>query len=634
LKKYSYFKQAHFIYDEKSKDLVDDVQNNEFATEITAIFIDDFIDNIVKIGDEVTHAVVSIHEDKIPEFLAIAYQCDFSIGFLPLLSQKEQIKNLALTTKMEENLDIALRDNIKRIDLVQLNDKLVYTQGIVGDIPIIGHNTSPNRSVFKNFLYGIKKFFSLRLQKFEITTANGQVISTAGTALIVLNHTSRGFISKIFNFEQSMRDGKITVVIISPASLLDYIQLLISIIFVSKDHNKLPKSIGYIQSERLKIEADISKKITFDNGTGSLLPLEFSIIKDAIAINSSEHFWELNPKIRSEKETVKVSNLPDKNEVIKYTNKHIPFFRVASEERFKDLFMMLRQDAKLNYTYIILMLLSTLLAAFGLFGDSTAVIIGAMLVAPLMTPIVSLAMGLLRAEDIIIRDSILKIAVGVVVALLASSVLAYLLPYSHITGEMKARVNPTLLDLGVAIFSGIAAAFSKSYKEISQNLAGVAIAVALVPPLAVAGIGLGYSNFGMFYGAFLLFFTNLVGIVLAAVLTFQIIGFSSVVKSKKGFAFVFVLLLAVSFPLYVSYDHMIERYKIANMLKEHRFIVNGKYIIVKDAKAFYSKDTQVLNLSLTVRESLNREDFRELKNDIQRLFDTQLFITTQVEYIL
>jgi uncharacterized membrane protein len=152
---------------------------------------------------------------------------------------------------------------------------------------------------------------------------------------------------------------------------------------------------------------------------------------------------------------------------------------------------------------------------------------------------------------------------------------------------MNARVNPTLLDLGIAILSGIAAAYTKSFKEISQNLAGVAIAVALVPPLAVAGIGLGYSDFNMFFGAFLLFFTNLVGIVLAAVLTFQVLGFSNVVKSKKGFAFVFILLIIVSFPLYFSYDHMIERYKAAKMLKEHRFIVNNKYIIIKDAEVFF-----------------------------------------------
>ena len=630
-----YVKKAHFVYDDDSKELIELLSENEYGVEILPVYIDDFIDYISKIGDEISHAVVSIHFEKIPEFLAIAYRCDFSIGIVPLLTQKEQIKNLALSTKMEENIELALRVDSKRVDLVKMNDDLIYTQGIIGDVPLIGSNmVKIRRSYIKSILYAIKKFFSLRLQKFEITTANGQKISTAATAIIILNHTTKGFISKIFNFEQSMRDAKITLVIISPSSLFDYIQFLTSILFTKKDSKNLPDSVGYLQSESFTIEASRSKKIVFDSGAKKALPATFTIIKDAISINASDEFWEINKKISTTKETIKVSNLPDKNEASKYMEKRIPLFRVASEERFKDLFMMLRQDAKLNKTYLILMILSTLLATFGLFANSAAVIIGAMLVAPLMTPIVSLAMGLLRAEDALIKDSVLKIAVGVFVALLASSSLAFLLPYSHITAEMNSRVNPTLLDLGVAIFSGVAAAFSKSFKEIAQNLAGVAIAVALVPPLAVAGIGLGYTEWSMFYGAFLLFFTNLVGIVLAAVLTFQVIGFSNVVKSKKGFALVFVLLMLVSYPLYISYDHMLERYKIAKMLKEHRFIVNGKYIIVKDAKALYSKDTRLLNLKLTVRESLNRKDLKKLKDDIQRLFDTKLFITTEVEYIL
>ncbi len=631
----SYYKRAYFIYDKESHGLVNFVIENKFATAITAISIEDFVKDVEKFTADLDHAVVSLSRESITEFLAIAYKYDFSIGILPLLSQKEQIKNLLLSSNMETNLEIALRDDAKRIDLVRLDDKLVYSQAIIGDIIFVSEKMRKvNHSPLTNFIYALKKFFTLKLQKFDITTKNGQHISTAGSAIVVLNHTTKGFLSKVFNLEQSMRDGKITLVIISPASLIDYVQLFSSLLFVSKSTKMLPESIGYLQSESFLIGASSSKKVRFDNGEKAPLPAEFTIIPEALAINASEKFWELNQKQSSQKETIKIANLPDKSETEKYVEKRIPFFRFASEERFKDLFLVLRQDAKLNKIYIVLMLLSTFLAAFGLFADSTAVIIGAMLVAPLMTPIVSLAMGLLRAEQGMIKDSVWKIFVGVFLALLASSLLAYLLPYSQTTLEMNARVNPTLLDLGIAILSGIAAAYTKSFKEISQNLAGVAIAVALVPPLAVAGIGLGYSDFNMFFGAFLLFFTNLVGIVLAAVLTFEVLGFSNVVKSKKGFAFVIILLVIVSFPLYFSYDHMIERYRVAKMLKEHRFIVNNKYIIVKDAEVFFRRETQVIDLKLSVRESLDRKDLEDLREDIQRLFDKKLFITTELEYIL
>ena len=157
---------------------------------------------------------------------------------------------------------------------------------------------------------------------------------------------------------------------------------------------------------------------------------------------------------------------------------------------------------------------------------------------------------------------------------------------------------------------------------------------ALVPPLSVAGIGLGYGEFNVFFGAFLLFFTNLVGIILAAVVTFQILGFSNVVKSKKSVAFVFALILAVSYPLYISYDQIIQQYNISKMLKEQRFIVNNKYIIINEANIVFHGDVKVLNLSLAIRESLSREDLEELKKSIQLLFDTKLFIKTKVEYIL
>jgi uncharacterized membrane protein len=233
-----------------------------------------------------------------------------------------------------------------------------------------------------------------------------------------------------------------------------------------------------------------------------------------------------------------------------------------------------------------------------------------------------------------IEDSLIKISVGVALALFASSMMAYLLPYSEITPEMKMRINPTLLDLGVAILSGIIAAYSKSFKEIIQNLAGVAIAVALVPPLAVAGIGLGYGEFALFGGAFLLFFTNLVGIIIAAVMTFNVLGFSNVVKSKKSVIFIFALLLTVSYPLYISYDQMLQKYKIASTLKQQRFIVNNKYIIVKGVDVSFYGDMKVFNMDIVVREALNRDDLEKLKADIERLFGDKLFIKTEVEYIL
>lgn len=630
----TYVKKAHFIYDDDSKELIEILESNPFNTKVTSIHVDNFLKSVPELSD-LEHLVVSLCKSKISALLSIAYQYDICIAIIPLPSQKQQLKHLYLTGNIDKNIEIALQENSRRVDLVKVNDDLVYSQAIIGTIPLIGHDLKKTSlPIFKTFVLALKKIFSIELQKFEITTANGQKVTTAGSAIVILNHTTKGLLAKVFNLEQSMRNGSITLVVISPYSIYEYIKLIVSILTHSKEKKKLPKSIGYIKSKSFEIKASSSKRIYFEDSKSFELPVKCEIIQDAVRFNASQEFWENNEKDSTDKETIKIDNLPDKNEANSYTSHRIPLLQSASEERFKELFQILREDSKINTSYLILMILSTLLASFGLFANSAAVIIGAMLIAPLMVPIVSISMGLLRADTDIIKNSLFKILAGIFVALLASSSLEFFLPDSEITSEMLGRINPTLLDLGVAILSGIAAAYSKSFKEIAQNLAGVAIAVALVPPLAVAGIGLGYGDMNIFLGAFLLFFTNLVGIIIAAVITFQLLGFSNVVKSKKSVIFIFALLLAVSYPLYLSYNDMISKYATSQMLVQHRFLVNNKYIIVNKARVVFHGNTKILNLSLSVREPLNRDDLETLKANIQRLFNTKLFIQTQVEYIL
>jgi uncharacterized hydrophobic protein (TIGR00271 family) len=203
-----------------------------------------------------------------------------------------------------------------------------------------------------------------------------------------------------------------------------------------------------------------------------------------------------------------------------------------------------------------LLVLSTLLATLGLFINSSSVIIGAMLLAPLMQPIISLSMGVLRQDNTLLVSGAKTILLGVLAVLFTAAVTTYLTPIQRLTPEMVARLSPTILDLFIAIVSGAAAAYAKSNEKILGSLAGVAIAVALVPPIAVSGVGLGWGDWHMFSTAFLLFLTNLVGIVLAAALTFTILGFSPLHLAKKGVMTWLVIVLLISIPLYSSFKQM------------------------------------------------------------------------------
>ncbi len=355
------------------------------------------------------------------------------------------------------------------------------------------------------------------------------------------------------------------------------------------------------------IETEKPMHVDIDGEPATTTPLHCRVMPKALRINLGEELFATDKKAKKVKEQVNVKALPAGKELIKAKNRKVPFFTYASEERFKDLFTALRDDARIDVIYVVLMLLSTVLATTGLYLNSASVIIGAMLLAPLMSPIVSLAMGLLRQDVPMMKHSISKIVLGILLALATAAVMTLLFTYKPVTGEMEARLSPTVLDLIVAIAAGVAGAYTKSHKEILQSLAGVAIA--LVPPLAVAGIGLGRLDPEFFGQAFLLFSTNLVGIVLAAIFTFRLLGYSAAVKSKKGIGIVIFLFFLISIPLYLSYNQIIKTKTMEQSWKEERFLVHGKYLIINKARLSQFSEIDILTvLTKRIYKSLDSKE--------------------------
>jgi uncharacterized hydrophobic protein (TIGR00271 family) len=189
-----------------------------------------------------------------------------------------------------------------------------------------------------------------------------------------------------------------------------------------------------------------------------------------------------------------------------------------------DLFDRLQVGARWNVDFMMMICLSTAIASLGLMQNSTAVVIGAMVVAPLMTPLIGAGLALVQGNTIFFRDSIKAMGFGIGAALLISLCLGFLVPMGELTPELLARGAPTIIDLGVAFLSGAAAAYAVARPSLLGALAGVAIAAALVPPLATVGISLAEGAWKISEGAAILFATNLVAIILGAAFIYRRLG--------------------------------------------------------------------------------------------------------------
>lgn len=173
------------------------------------------------------------------------------------------------------------------------------------------------------------------------------------------------------------------------------------------------------------------------------------------------------------------------------------------------------RDARLNQKFLLLITLSAAIATLGLLQGSTAVVIGAMLVSPLLGPIMGVGFGLATLESALIKRSLVTMAAGMAVAILVAVLIIWLSPIKDVTPEIRARTQPTLLDLGVAVVGGIAGVYA-IMRKLSGVMVGVAIATALVPPLSTIGFGLATGRFDFALGASLLFLTNTLAIAFAA----------------------------------------------------------------------------------------------------------------------
>jgi uncharacterized hydrophobic protein (TIGR00271 family) len=180
-------------------------------------------------------------------------------------------------------------------------------------------------------------------------------------------------------------------------------------------------------------------------------------------------------------------------------------------------------DAHFGQVFAVLTLGSALIASLGLLANSAAVVIGAMVVAPWILPLQAMAFQVLRGHPRDFLRALRTLALGVGLGLIVSVGVGLLVAFPTYGSEVMARTSPNLLDLGIALAAGVVAMFAKLRKEAINAVAGLAIAVALVPPVCVAGLLLAAGQWQQSYGAGLLFLTNLLGILTGAMVTLNVL---------------------------------------------------------------------------------------------------------------
>jgi len=256
------------------------------------------------------------------------------------------------------------------------------------------------------------------------------------------------------------------------------------------------------------------------------------------------------------------------------------------------------------FGFFFMLAASGVIATFGLLSNSAAVIIGAMIVAPLMNPIISLAFGSIEMNRVLLLRSLLTIFSGTIVIVIMAFLVSEIIGWKLAGSELIARMSPSLLDLGIAVAAGAAAAFAYTRPSVSSALAGIAIAVALVPPLCTVGIALSLghkagTDIGFAMGAvsargpFLLYLTNIFGIVLSAALIFFLQYFRRQASAFIPLILVGGCLLLVIPPLGISMDNLLVRNLVHRSLT-----VRTQQLVLAD------RDVRFSNLSIRLKNDV------------------------------
>lgn len=573
-------------------------------------------------------------DEQIRDISLIDVDRQWEVGVLPHPEGREAMAALGVKGDLVAVFKHYLETDAVVADALLCNDELVFSSVVIGKVSVLRpldiNQPQTTGSLVRGGLKGLGK---LRLSPYTITTAKEREIKVAALGMVALGHTQSSLMNRLFREDVPIADGRLALLSLAPRSIVSYLWFYLRLLLPGRlSLAKLPGSVSLVQTNRLHISAPQGTEYLLDGKPVHTSELELEILPGRLRVLPGPAFVLAGegtaPAQKEIKETVRLNNVPAGDTVAPMMDKHLPLFDHATEEEYRELFVSLRDSASVTSSYQVLMVLSVLLALAGMYANSAPVIIGAMILAPLMSPIVSMAMGLARTEVNLIKMSVRTLGVGVAWGLACAVLVSWAMPLEVPTVEMKSRMSPTLLDLFVAVISGVAGAYASAKEEVAKSLAGVAIAVALVPPLSVAGIGLGWGDWDMAGGAALLLLTNLVGIALAAAATFLVLGFAPFKRARAGMGVTLLLMLVIAAPLSMSFSHLVAKDQIMEQIPRGTLELSGLTLNVRGVRVSLS-EPHLVTLVVSADRRLEANDVDELKELITERVGEPIILEVQ-----
>jgi uncharacterized hydrophobic protein (TIGR00271 family) len=259
-----------------------------------------------------------------------------------------------------------------------------------------------------------------------------------------------------------------------------------------------------------------------------------------------------------------------------------------------------REDSGFTPHFAFMTSMSAGIAILGLLLSSPAVVIGAMLLSPLMGPIIGAGFALAVGDSAWLKESGKAIVLGTIISILFAGLVVTMSPLQTVTAEIAARTRPNLFDLLVALFSAMAGAYAMIRGRMG-TIVGVAIATALMPPLAVVGFGLATFNWAVFGGSLLLFFTNLMTIALTATAMAWLYGFRSYLSERQSqfqIAAMVVVFIALAIPLGLSLRQIAWEANVSRSANGYIKDQFGKRASVSQIEIDFDADPIVVNATV------------------------------------